>query len=330
MLKGMAILSMLMLHLFCRRSDFPYTPLLWIGDLPVVYYFGLFGDICVAIYCFVSGYAHGLSASHAYRGRWKQLLRFMIRFWVIAVVFTIIGMIVGDPHVPGSLKEFILNCITIKNSYNGAWWYANTFILLIALMPLSIKFVERSPVWLTLLAAFVFYTVGYGIRFWGWGACDTPVLSWTVTHIGLLGTSYFPYIIGMLFCKKKIIGMLRRLTGNWNGTLLYVGTVLAFACMIVAHGMVPSLYVAVFTATVSICLLCVCPLPQWLCNTLCYFGEHSTNIWLIHMFFYLSIFRGLVFYAKYPIPVYLLLILLSLAASYVVNWLCKPILKLVR
>ena len=49
MLKGIAILAMLMLHLFCRRDNLPYTPLLWIGDTPLIYYFGLFGDICVAM-----------------------------------------------------------------------------------------------------------------------------------------------------------------------------------------------------------------------------------------------------------------------------------------
>ena len=40
MLKGIAILAMLMLHLFCRRDNLPYTPLLWIGDTPLIYYFG--------------------------------------------------------------------------------------------------------------------------------------------------------------------------------------------------------------------------------------------------------------------------------------------------
>jgi len=49
MLKGVAILSMLMLHLFCRRENLPYTPLLWIGGTPLIYYFALFGDICVAV-----------------------------------------------------------------------------------------------------------------------------------------------------------------------------------------------------------------------------------------------------------------------------------------
>ena len=63
MLKGVAILSMLMLHLFCRRENLPYTPLLWIGGTPLIYYFALFGDICVAIYCFVSGYLRSRSKS---------------------------------------------------------------------------------------------------------------------------------------------------------------------------------------------------------------------------------------------------------------------------
>ena len=81
MLKGVAILSMLMLHLFCRRENLPYTPLLWIGGTPLIYYFALFGDICVAVYCFVSGYAHYMQSSEAeIKKRWKHLLLFFIPF----------------------------------------------------------------------------------------------------------------------------------------------------------------------------------------------------------------------------------------------------------
>ena len=331
MLKGVAILSMLMLHLFCRRENLPYTPLLWIGGTPLIYYFALFGDICVAVYCFVSGYAHYMQSSKAeLQQRWKRLLRFMIPFWVIAVVFSLIGLLAGNSVIPGSIKEFLLNCLTVKNSYNGAWWYANTYILLVALQPLSRKFVERSPAWLVILLTFAFYTVSYGIRFWGWGACDSGILSWIISHIGLLGTSYFPYAIGMLFCKKRVISLLRQRLTAINVRNTYIFTVLMFTGMIVVHGMVQSLFVAVITATVTIILLCVCPLPKRLTSLLCYLGEHSTNIWLVHMFFYSVLFEGFVFCAKYPIPVFLLLLLASLASSYVIKWLSKPILKLVR
>lgn len=211
MLKGVAILAMLTLHLFCRTDNLPYTPLLWVGAKPFVYYLGQFSDICVAVYCFVSGYAHYLQSSEtALRQRWKHLLRFLISFWVIAVVFSLVGLLVGNATIPGSAGEFLLNCLTIRNSYNGAWWYANTYILLVALQPLSCKFVKRCPVWLVIASTFAFYTIGYGIRFWGWGSCQSVVLSWLVMRIGLLGTSYFPYAIGMLFRKKQVITFLRQ------------------------------------------------------------------------------------------------------------------------
>ena len=333
MLKGVAILSMLMLHLFCRKENLPYTPLLWVGNTSLIYYFGLFGDICVAIYCFVSGYAHYMQSSETeLQCRWKHLLRFLIQFWTVAAVFSLIGIFSGNPVIPGSIKEFLLNCLTIKNSYNGAWWYANTYILLVALQPLSCRFVRRCPVWAVLPFAFIFYTVGYGIRFWGWGNCNSALLSWIITHIGLLGTSYLPYIIGMLFCKKRIITFLRQkiIAFGVKSSYIHMFVIVAFVGMIVAHGIVPSLFVAFITATATIILLCICRIPERLINLLCYFGEHSTNVWLIHMFFYKVLFDGLVFYAKYPIAVLMLLLALSLASSYVIKWLSKPILKLVR
>lgn len=55
--KGIAILFMLLLHLFCTKNyQDLYTPILFIKGIPLVYYLALFGDCCVAIYCFCSGY----------------------------------------------------------------------------------------------------------------------------------------------------------------------------------------------------------------------------------------------------------------------------------
>lgn len=332
MLKGVAILSMLMLHMFCRKENLPYTALLWVKDAPLIYYFGLFGDICVPMYCFVSGYAHCLRSTRSdMKQRWKSLLRFMIVYWVITVLFSVVGLIAGNQNIPGSITEFLLNCLTIRNSYNGAWWYANIYILLVALQPLSNKFVRHCPAWLVLSLTFAFYTLGYGIRFWGWGACDSAVLSWVINHIGLLGTSYFTYTVGMLFCKNNIIQVLRTKIAEIKTKYIYIILVITIlASMIIMHSVVQTLFVAVFTATAMIVILCICPLPCLLTNALCYFGEHSTNIWLTHMFFYTVLFDGFVFVAKYPVPIFFLLLLLSLVSSYVIKLVSKPILKLVR
>ena len=34
--KGLAVIGMVMLHLFCRLGDLPYEPFIWIGDTPLM------------------------------------------------------------------------------------------------------------------------------------------------------------------------------------------------------------------------------------------------------------------------------------------------------
>jgi hypothetical protein len=36
MAQGIAVLGMVMLHLFCRLGDLPYTPWIWVGATPLV------------------------------------------------------------------------------------------------------------------------------------------------------------------------------------------------------------------------------------------------------------------------------------------------------
>jgi membrane-bound acyltransferase YfiQ involved in biofilm formation len=60
-------------------------------------------------------------------------------------------------------------------------------------------------------------------------------------------------------------------------------------------------------------------------KVLTFLGNHSTNIWLIHMFFYMSIFPELTFAPRYPILIFAWLILLCLVSSFVINSIFKPI-----
>lgn len=55
--KGIAMMFMLLLHLFCTKSyEAVYTPIIMFGEIPLMYYLALFEDCCVAIYCFCSSY----------------------------------------------------------------------------------------------------------------------------------------------------------------------------------------------------------------------------------------------------------------------------------
>ncbi len=60
------------------------------------------------------------------------------------------------------------------------------------------------------------------------------------------------------------------------------------------------------------------------------FGTHSTNIWFTHMFFYFVLFPRLVYRAEYPIPIFLFMLAICVAVSYVINLIYYPVNKQVR
>ena len=324
MTKGIAILFMLLLHLFCTRSyEGLYTPLVFIGDAPLVYYLALFGDCCVAIYCFCSGYGLLISYKNNKENYIKnnliRIFKLYINFWIILFIFVVIlGPIMGQGEsYPGTLKEFILTFTALDPAYNGAWWFFTTYIILVLLSPIINKIVVKYSNMLVITLSFIFYVVAYiqGIK--GVIVLDNNILNWFIRQIALFGTSQLPFIIGSVFAYKKIYSKLDNICNkirykNMLGILIIM-------LIIVAHGIIQTLFVAVFTGVVFICIFNLIDKPKWINGLFNYLGDHSTNIWLIHMFFYMIYFKNLVYGAKYSFLIFPWLVILCLASSYIVN-----------
>ena len=183
MTKGVAILFMLLLHLFCTRSyEGLYTPLIFIGDTPLVYYLALFGDCCVAIYCFCSGY--GLIISYKnnkenyFKNNLMRIFKLYINFWIILFIFVVIlGPLMGQGEsYPGTLKNFILTFTALDPAYNGAWWFFTTYIILVLLSPIINKIVVKYNNMLVITLSFIFYVVAYIQRIKGLIVLDNNML----------------------------------------------------------------------------------------------------------------------------------------------------------
>lgn len=337
MTKGLAIVFMVLLHLFCRVDDLPYE-CLKIGGVPLVYYIGLFADQCVAIYCFCSGYALDLicskfdKAKDYYTSRLKNVLKFLINFWIVLIIFSILGLFFDKTGtIPGSLKVFLGNFFLYDLTYNGAWWFVLTYILLVILSRPIYKLINRfNPIIINILFL-VIYLVAYIQRFKNVLSFDFTVLDWIVTQLALLGTSILPFIWGMYFYKHKLFSKIKNFLyahlKNWQIALISFFIVFI---MIIGHGLFQSLIVAPITGTVTIILFNVVDKGKWICSIFDFFGSHSTNIWLTHMFFYLVLFKDFVFVAKYPILIFLLMMAITVCCSYGINQIYKPIAKLVK
>lgn len=330
--KGAAILGMVLLHLFCRLGDLPYTPLIWIGEVPLIYYVGLFGDMCVPIFCFCSGYAHYLIKTKqgaTYHKRIPgKIIRFLLNYWIVVILFAGVGLIFDRTgKIPGSVSEFIGNMLLVGMSYNGAWWFVTTYLFLLILSPMLYSIVQKTPGLVTVFFSTVLYFASYLLRF------NFPITfqnfagNWIWNQLILLGTSQFSYILGMLAYRYRIPENVRSFFADRTSIIRW-GVIFGLPlAAFIGHGIVQSTFVAPFTAMAVMLSLTIAILPGWFSAALSYLGKHSTNIWLTHMFFYLTLFPGLVFKAGYPVLIALYMFVICICVSYVIDFAYNPICK---
>lgn len=323
MFHGIAILAMIALHLFCRVDDFPYNVHIMDHNcVPILYYFGLFGDICVPIYCFTSGYAQQLlsdSEGEGYRiNRWKRLRKFLCHFWLILCLFCVIGLIVHNDEMPGSFSKFMGNAFLYNLSYNGSWWFVLTYCFLVATAPLVVALVNRTNPWIVLVSGAGVYVVSYMLYF----QCDisfgTTVVDWCLHQVLLFGRSVFPFIVGVLFFKYNLFGRLNE-SMSGHSRIRRCGIVIVPILLFLLHMKVQSLIIAPITAVCCMCCFCLWNKPGCVKSIFAFLGKHSTNIWLTHMFFYARLFEGAVFTLREPIFIYLFWLTLCFRYSVVHN-----------
>lgn len=333
--KGVAILFMILLHLFCTKEWIGlFNPIIMIDDIPLVYYLALFGDMCVAMYCFCSGYGlmMGYKSNEKTYGKKNilRLLKLYINFWIILIIFVLIlGPILGKgAEYPGNFKTFILTFTAIDPTYNGAWWFLTTYIILVGLSPYINRIIIKYNPIIILVFSFIIYFLGYVQRIMIPIITDSDIINYLLRQIALFGTSQFPYVVGYIFADKKLYSKINTIFNKLRFKNLIAMSLIIL--MIIIHGFIQTLFVAVFTGIAFIVLFNLIDKPIWLNNILYFFSKYSTNMWLTHMFFYMIFFKKLVFAPKYPILIFLWLIIICVITSYLINIIYKPIVRLIE
>ena len=328
MTKGMAILCMIILHLFCRTGKDVYgKPLIWINSTtPVVFLFGFFAEICVPVYSLCAGYARQYIEEKS-RSLWKnnirRIMKLMVNYWIVLVLFSILGFFFdADKTIPGSLIKF-LKSIVLLYSYNGAWWYLNTYILLL-LIPtkMLLRPIKKMDYKKGLIMCLIFEI--------GW---------YIVAKIGLI-----PYVSEkmwvVLFIKKEIVNLITVLPFVWAGAIickdklvdrfnswLKIHVILRWQnkCLIIAwigifclFNIIHKTILVGIVAFLSFMIFNLIRKTEIVKKIFMFLGKHSTNIWLTHMFFYLVLFKGLVIKAQYPILMLILMLFLCITTSYII------------
>ncbi len=130
MVKGIAVLMMILHHLWGFPEKIPELPL---SHLEVQV--GAACKICVSIFMFLSGY--GLYYTFGKKGTIRVLHRVLNvykRFWQVFLIFVPVGFLfLSKPFV---WQEFFSNLFCLKFSYNHEWWFLGTYIELLLVLPI--------------------------------------------------------------------------------------------------------------------------------------------------------------------------------------------------
>lgn len=326
MIQGLSVLAMVVLHLF-DRHDFQglYYPLLYFMGKPVVFYFAQISDFCVMGFAFCSGY--GLYKQYTkcdekkyFSDRLKGIRKLLVNYWIILIGFSIVSLLIGNgSKIPGTIWEFIENLTTINTSYNGAWWYLFVYIVLVISSPIIFRLCNRLPWWFNLCVAFCIYCSAYYVRF------SMVDKNWCITKYGVLGMTYFEFLIGAMVCKnawlEKIKYCITDKMKKWQKITVAFAIIIG---LLIGHTLiVPSLFIAPFTGGIVILIFSIWEKTELIKNTFLFLGKHSTNIWLIHMFFYHDIFVNFVYIGRYPVIILALMLCITILCSTCINYIIK-------
>ena len=328
-LKAIAILMMLFLHLFNREYTGLFQPLIFVGSQPLSYYISLFCDACVPIFAFVSGYGlyfkYNQNRATYKKENLNRIKKLYINYWIVILLFAVLlGWIVGSDSHPGSLQKLLLNVTAIDTSYNGAWWFFTIYVLFVLTSSFWFGLLERINPYLYIGALLTVYVIAFYFRMYKTDIFSNSVLDYFHRISAMYSFTLFQFMLGAFALKydwnKKVSLLFAKARINkW----LLGGGILTLA--IAVHGFIPNLIIAPFTALIFIFTFVQMNFSKGVNLVLDYMASHATNLWLIHMFFYLIYFRAFIYSATYVIPVFLLLVGVCLLSSYVVKGIETPV-----
>lgn len=297
--KGAAILLMLFDHLYWLDfgSYSSVINLLQYRNFP--WLIGSIGNICVAMYLFLSGVGMGKKkGKESFKSSIQRIWNFYKKYLVITIIFVMIGCCCGKLEF--DFRTFILNLLCVNYEYNIFAWFVITYIVIIFVFPLFQKLIDNTNIAINIISVI---GVKVGITFIYYLLRNSIGVSGEVYKVMIEPFMFLPvFLIGYILAKKCFIEKIDMVINKTKIPRLIYALIIALTMV----------FMIIFPQTIfdniTAPILCIC-FSYMIKDTKAekvfqYIGEKSMYIWLIH--YYLLIYIGKIIY----LPKYWLLILI--------------------
>lgn len=321
MMKGVAILLMIFLHLFNQMPNVDLCRnFIYIGNLPLVYVLTRAANP-VAFFLILGGYGLYKVWLRGDKNRWSRLWKLMFHYWIILAVFLSVGYYLFPDRYPNSFAALISNATGFHTTYNGEMWFLLPYIVLSAMAPWLFKVCIRFKWWQVIGVAFCIHLAtsfcisryGSSFLFHNYAVYD-PLLVLHLTFSFLVGAmaereSWFEFVKS----KCKNIGNLRILASV--GVMVCVITACSFKYF----------YPYAFCIITLVYLLKFRGLGRTILEQL---GSQSMNMWMIHTWLCYYLFKEEFYSLRYPLLIMAAVTAASYALGLFIDKLSIPVLRI--
>ncbi len=315
-IQGLAFLLMLFLHLFNRMQNVDLcTTFLSIKGIPLIH---ILTKGCGPVPFFVVLSGYGLYVAKFSIGtRLKRALRLYVFYWLTLILFVGLGSYLNPVKYPGFVTKAVLNALGFYDTYNSETWFLLPYVLTSLLFGVYLEMMRYlGKKWILLISLVMTIAAQYLIS--RIGVNGMPRLTYQLV---LTAGFMFPFVWGMVLCDVSQNGVsspkwqsffsrssLLLYKSNW---FIYLFLLLFFIADVVINN---SLFHILFAFAVIILF------PHIKKGKVAFaflqeIGRKSMVMWLIHTYFCYYLFHDWIYGLKYPIVIYLVMLIITYIAS---------------
>ena len=315
-IRGIAILLMLAYHLHYISDS--YVSLIYISEKPFTYYINNMANP-VSFYIVLSGYGLSYIGQTSWDYKIRKILILYITYWLTLILFPILlGSIIRPDKYPSSFLEIFMNFTGYITSYNKHNWFLFPYIVLFLLSGYIQTMVDRIGIIWSIVGSFLAsFLCTYLISIY-----QHTIGHFMYTVLSTVGMT-FTFVAGMIMERLNRNGKLR-----WNRITSPIAVFLILSLCFVRSLFHTHAINSIFAITIVYLLIHV-NFPQCLKSVLFYLGKYSMPIWFIHGYFLIYLFHDYLIMLRYPLFIYLVVVLVSLAVAVPLNGLsiamCKKL-----
>lgn len=311
--KGIAILVLLFHHLGLNQE------LNIFKDSPLLTNIAEQGKVCVSIFLILSGYGLNCSINkkniNDIKGMIKftglHLIKMMKDYWYIFIIFISWGKLAGYKSLGlygnGSekLKHLIIDFLGLADfchtpTYNETWWFMSLIIILYIIFPIFKIILNRSAIALLLILI---------------------IFKWfQIFNIYAMFNYYaFLFGLGMVFSEFNLFDKIRNLNKTKLDEIIITIAFLIVGVMTRSEFEGQSIFDVLAACSIIFASNNILANVKIVNNIFEFLGKNSSNMFMMHTFIYKYFFNDLFRQLKYPLVMYIVLVLAALTLSILIN-----------